>query len=123
MACELLNICINQGSDFLLEMTIKDEQGNPIDLTDHTFRGQIRKTVSDSVIQASFTFNKVDAPNGRVDVKLPAADSTAIVLDTQNTSKRKLQKMAYDIESETSGGAIERWLSGEALINPEVTRT
>lgn len=122
MACEVLDICINQGSDFLLEMTIKDDLGNPIDLTDHTFRGQIRKTVSDTVVQASFTFDKVDAPNGRVDIKMAAALSTAIVLGAQNTPRRRAQNMAYDIESETSAGAVERWLSGEAAINPEITR-
>lgn len=123
MTCEtVLDICINQGSDYALEMTITDESGNPVDLTDHTFRGQIRKTVSDATIQASFTFSKVDAPNGRVNVLLAADLSSDINIDAQNTPKRKAQRMAYDVESETSGGAVKRWLSGEAAINPEITR-
>jgi hypothetical protein len=37
---------IDQGSDFEFIMTLKDESETPIDLTGHTFTGQIRRTYS-----------------------------------------------------------------------------
>lgn len=118
------NMSISQGSDFVLGLTIKDSAGNPIDLTGHVFRGQMRKTASDAIIQASFTFSILDqvTDTGRVDVKLDAAISSAIILDRSTGASRKITTMTYDIESEDSNGSDERWLEGLVLISPEVTK-
>lgn len=115
---------ISQGADFVLKMTLKDSLGSPIDVTDHTFRGQIRKTASDAVIQASFTFNKLDqvTNTGEVEVKLSAADSSSIILEKSKNANRSITTMTYDIESEDLSGVITRWLEGLAKISPEVTK-
>ena len=116
------NMEISQGSDFKLGLTIKDAGGSPIDLTGHTFRGQIRKTASDAIIQAVFTFDIVDAVNGRVDVIMVAADSSAIALEKSKTSSRSITTMTYDIESEDGSGNVVRWLEGLVKFSPEVTK-
>lgn len=116
------NMSISQGSDFNLEVTLKDSGGSPVDLTGHTFTGQIRKTASDPVIQAPFTFDLVDPVNGRVDVKLSATVSSSISLDKSKSANRKITTMTYDIESEDSGGNIKRWLEGLVSLSPEVTK-
>jgi hypothetical protein len=118
------DMSISQGSDFTLGVTIKDSAGVPIDLTGHTFSGQIRKTASDSTIQASFSFTLLDqvTDTGRVDIELPAAVSSALLLDKSKSASRKITTMTYDVESEDGSGKIVRWLEGLAKISPEVTK-
>ncbi len=118
------NMSISQGSDFLLALTIKDSSGVPLDLTGHTFRGQIRKTASDATIQASFTFEVLDqvVNTGRVNILLDAAISSAILLEKSSNASRKLTTMTYDIESEDLSGKEERWLEGLVKLSPEVTK-
>lgn len=118
------DMSISQGADFTLRMTLKDSTGTPIDVTDHTFRGQIRKTASDAVIQASFDFTILDqiTNTGEVDVKLPSSESSAIILDKSKNANRSITTMTYDIESEDLSGNVVRWLEGLAKISPEVTK-
>ena len=118
------NVSISQGSDYILGLTLKDASGVEIDLTGYTFTGQIRKTVSDSVVQAEFTFNILDqvTDTGRVDVQLSAAVSSAILLDKSTKSSRKITVMTYDIESDDGSGSRKRWLEGLVNISPEATR-
>lgn len=118
------DMSISQGSDFTLGLTIKDSAGAPIDLTGHTFSGQIRKTASDSTIQASFSFTILDqvVDTGRVNVELPAATSSSLILDKSKSASRKITTMTYDVESEDSSGKIVRWLEGLVKLSPEVTK-
>lgn len=117
-----MSIC--QGSDFVLGATFKDPTGATIDLTDHTFTGQIRKTASDAVVQANFTFEVLDqvANQGRVNIKLDAASSSAIVLEKSKSASRKITTMTYDIESVSPTTGTKRWLEGKVSFSPEVTK-
>lgn len=117
-------IAIDQGADFTLQLTIKDATGTEVDLTGHTFRGQIRKSISNAVIVASFSFTLLDQVTspGRVDVTMSNAVSSAILLPKQDKVQRKAEKMAYDIESEDGLGIVVRWLEGAVDFSPEVTR-
>jgi hypothetical protein len=118
------DMSINQGADYKLSLTIKDELGDPVDLTNHTFTGQIRKTASDPIVQASFSFTILDqvANTGRVDVLLSAAVSSGIQLERSTGVNKKITQMAYDIESDNGSGEIVRWLEGIVEFSPEVTK-
>lgn len=116
---------VDQGSHYEIVLTITDCHRDPIDLTGHVFSGQIRKSVTDTAIQASFTFELLDQAvaitKGKVKVKLLGASSTAIVLSSQKEVERKKVEFAYDIESVLAGVPV-RWLEGNLLLNPEVTK-
>lgn len=123
MSAGTYTMTIEQGSTFNMQLTINDSLGAPIDLTGHVFRGQIRKTISDTAIQASFTFallNQITDP-GKVSITLTPADTSAIAVPAQRTVLRSPVAMSYDIES-ALGGVVYRWLEGTANISPEVTR-
>ena len=124
MSAASYNMNIDQGSDFLLTLTIKDPAGLEVDLTGFTFSGQIRKNISDSTVVASFDFTILDqvTNTGQVTVGLDAATSSAILLKSQKTVSRKAEKMAYDIEKTDTLGQVERILQGQVLFSPEVTR-
>lgn len=119
------NLDILQGANFSLILTITDSLSVPIDLTGYVFRGQIRKTISDPEIQASFVFVLLDQTNiltrGKVSVSLSSETTTSINLGNQNSTRRTIVQMPYDIESDLAGN-VTRWLEGVANISPEVTR-
>lgn len=110
-----LNLDHDQGSDFSLELTIKDGAGVAKNITGYTFRGQARLTY-DSPVAFSFSFTVVDAVNGRVDMKLPNADSTLIGLLTEKTT------YLYDVEAEDTANLVEKLMRGKFKVTPEVTR-
>ena len=117
------DMSIKQGEDFYLVLEIQNSDKTPIDLTGHTFRGQIRKTASDPTIVASFSFTLLNqtTDTGRVEVYLNSATSSAIDLNDSMKAQRTLTVMAYDIESEYLG-RVTRWVEGTVIFSPEVTK-
>lgn len=117
------DIPLKQGEDLYLILEIRDSNNAPIDLTGHIFRGQIRKTASDSVVVSSFSFTLLDQvlETGRVQVHLSNSISSSIPLNSSLQAQRTLTLMAYDIESEYVG-RVTRWLEGKVIFSPEVTR-
>lgn len=116
------NITICQGASYNLEVTYTDENNAPIDLTGSTLRGQIRKSISDDTIQATFTITITDAVNGVFTVSLTPAQTEAIEIKAQKDTVRELEAFAYDIERELVGGEVDRIMQGEAFVSPQVTR-
>jgi hypothetical protein len=117
------NFRINQGEDFTLQVELRDENNDPIDLTGHVFSGQMRNTASSDDIAASFSFNILDqiTDTGKVEILLAASVSSAMTLPSSPNAKRKLALFAYDIES-VSSGTTSRWLEGIVSMSPEVTK-
>jgi hypothetical protein len=119
------DIIIEQGATFDMTLTLKDSLGVAIDLTSHTFRGKVRKSISEAVAVADFTFTKLTqsgATLGKVRVTMAATVTAAIEVPKSRIADRELTKMLYDIESEIPDGTVYRWIEGAALISPEVTR-
>ena len=118
------DIKVQQGATFSLKIRIKDSNESPVDLTGLVFRGQIRKTVSDTEIQASFSFEILDqvTNTGEVIATISAGDTMDIYVIPSARAERKITKMAYDIESQDLDGVVVRWLQGVAIISPEATR-
>jgi hypothetical protein len=125
MAAAEQDILIEQGASFSMFMTVRDESFRPIDITEYTFRGKIKKDFSDSAAQAEFTFVKLDqtqeASKGKVEITLTPTQTSAISTNSKGLS-RTIVKMVYDIESQTPAGFVTRWLQGIAKISPEVTK-
>lgn len=119
------DITVEQGADFYMLLTLKDSDGEPIDLTGHSFRGKIRATPSESAVIAEFDFTLLDQSDdetiGQVEVEIPAVETAAIVADASEDFERTLTYFAYDIESD-SGGAVTRWLEGTVTLSPECTK-
>jgi hypothetical protein len=118
------DITVYQGSTFKMMLTIKDPLDAPIDLTGYIFSGQIRKTYSSSVIEASFEFEvqtQSGATLGQVLCTITAEETAGINVSDACGQSRKITKMVYDIESQV-GTEVTRWLQGVANISPEVTK-
>jgi hypothetical protein len=107
------NIEIEQGSDFILGLSIKAANGLPYDLTGVTARGQIRKLVTDTEPIATFdiTFDN-NRKSGKITLYLPAATTTTL----------NFTVAVYDLEFISPTGIVKRIIQGTATLSPEVTR-
>jgi hypothetical protein len=117
-------INIKQGATFRLMLTITDSNSQPIDLTSHVFRGQIRRLPQDTATEAVFSFVIADqvTNTGEVMAEISAADTAAINCVDSTRPERRITTFCYDIESDDGSGIVNRWLEGVANISPEVTK-
>lgn len=106
------NITIDQGSDFTATVTVTDEEGTAVNLTDYTARGMMRKSPSTSTYH-SFTVTVSDAASGEITLVMNNTTTTAI------TAGRYL----YDVEIVSSGGTVTRVVEGIATVTPEITKS
>ena len=112
MSAGTYNLVIDQGSDFALDLVIK-EGGSALNLANYSGRAQLRTSVTASSASASFTVTVTNAANGALKMQLPAATSSGI----------SAGQYVYDLEIYTSSDSIvKRIMQGEATITPEVTR-
>ena len=112
MPAGIYNITIEQGATFEITLTIKQGDGNPVDLSGYTARSQIREKVSSLAAAGAFV---VTFPEPRTEGKLKmslAASATALL---------PARVYAYDLELE-SAGRVERLLEGKVVVSAEVTR-
>tara|TARA_B100000470_G_C19760730_1_gene378201 strand:+ start:751 stop:1089 length:339 start_codon:yes stop_codon:yes gene_type:complete len=112
MTAAAYNLTIDQGSDFALDLVIKDD--NVVkNLTNYSVRAQMRNTKGASSVAATFTCTIPNASAGEVKIELPNATSSAL----------SAGKYYYDLEIHTAADAIvKRLMQGTIILTPEVTR-
>ena len=97
MAAEIVDLFIEQGSDYYLEITILDPSGLPYDLVnDYDLNGNVR--VDDTLV--AIVFNEL-AGNGLVSINIPVLQSGTgsysieLVKIADNETTRLLQGRVY----------------------------
>ena len=106
------NLTIDQGSDFALDLVVKDDDAVK-NLTGYSARAQMRSTKSASTIAATFTCTVTAATDGVLKMELTNAVSSAI----------SPGKYYYDLELFTDSDTIvQRLMQGTVILTPEVTR-
>lgn len=104
------NLVIDQGSTFSTDLTLTDENGDPIDLVGYTANSQIRKWYTSSTPSATFT----TAINTQIGV-------ITLSLTANQTSNLVSGRYVYDVEI-NSGAEVSRIVEGIVTITPQVTR-
>jgi hypothetical protein len=112
MSAGTYNLVIDQGSDFALDLIIK-QAGTALNLANYSGRAQLRTSVDASSVSASFTVTITNASEGALKLQLPAATTSSI----------SAGQYVYDLEIFTSNDSIvKRIIGGEVTLTPEVTR-
>lgn len=112
MSAARYNLVIDQGSDFAINFTVKDN-GSVKNLTGYSARAQMRTSKNATSVAATFTCNIATPTNGTVTMSLPNATSSAMSAGTY----------VYDLEIFTSGDAsVTRLIQGTVDLTQEVTR-
>jgi hypothetical protein len=124
MASAVQDITIEQGSDYVAILTIKDNLAAEIDLTGYSFSGAISDETCDAVV-ASFTFeirNQVTY-KGQAFWRMASAVTAAIPTNCVSaTDKFVTTPYLYDVEMIEPSGSISRILMGKANVSPEVNK-
>jgi len=108
----LANLEIDQGSDFVTQMILENDDGTPMNLTGISVYSQFRKSYN-STVGYSFTSTMVDALNGSFKLSLSGTTSSTI----------KPGRYLYDVEIlNTLNNTKNRVVEGIVSINPEITR-
>ena len=126
MSAATYNLFIDQGSDFAVDLVIK-ESGSAMDLSNYSGRGQLRSSHTSTDIAGYFKVTVTNSSGGALKVELPNGtwtDSSVSPAASRNGSKDiAAGQYVYDIEIFTNADAVvKRIMQGTATINPEVTR-
>lgn len=109
-----LDMELKQGEDFYRLLTIKDANGDAVDITGYTFAAQIKKGYQDKSAFLTFSFNISDASAGQVEMTLAASLSSAKII-------LKREEYVYDVEMDDTVRKT-RIMEGVIEISPEVTK-
>ena len=105
------DITADQGSNFSSEITVTDVDDSPIDLTNYTARGQIRRTYTSS---SATSFAAV--------VSNPTSGIVSISLTSATTTNMKPGRYVYDVEIVSNTNIVTRVIEGQFILTPSVTR-
>jgi hypothetical protein len=109
----ILNLTFPQGATWDLSLTYLDGDGDPIDLTAHTARMQVRNSFGAAAVLslASGTGITLGGTAGTIDIQV-AASVTETIPPVQ---------YVYDLEVEAAS-VVTRVVQGSLTVSPEVTR-
>ena len=106
------NLVVDQGTTFSSIITVADQTGAPLNITNYTVKSQFRKSYQSSS-GTNFTASIYDATTGRIRLQLTPSD----------TSNIQAGRYLYDIELTSPTGDKFRALEGLVIITPEITKT
>lgn len=109
------NLEFTANDDEVLEMVMKDDQKNIIDLTGCAARLHIRGSLSGAILVSKTAV--IDGVNGSVKFTFDAADTGAL-----NPDPKPLVCYVYDIELTWAGGEVETPVYGNIIVKGDVTR-
>lgn len=103
---------VDQGSDFIVEIELENDNGTPMVIIDWEVYSQFRKSYG-STIAYQFDAQIIDGYNGKIQLALPGVVSSTI----------KPGRYLYDIELfDPVTNRKTRAIEGIVTINPEITR-
>ena len=107
-----LNLSINTSTSFSQTLSLTDDSGSALDLSDYTYASQIRKH-ADSSTAVSFATTAVTPTNGELTLSLTPSD----------TSSLKPGRYVYDVVlTKIEDSSKTRVLQGSVIVSKTVTR-
>jgi hypothetical protein len=120
------NFTCEQGSTFtrLIELEepdlVADPTGEtfvPTDISNHTARMQVRRTIDSTTFLVYLT-----TENGGLTINPADADNQIVISMSDDVTASISTSGVYDLEIESPEGVVSRILQGTFTLSPEVTR-
>lgn len=112
MSAARYNLVIDQGSDFAINFTAK-ENGSAKNLTGYSARAQMRTTKTAAAVTATFSCSIPNPSSGTITVSLANSVSSLLTAGSY----------VYDLEIFTANNAsVTRLIQGTVELTQEVTR-
>ena len=122
MAKQQTDFNVDQGSDFEFDVTLLDDNDDPVDVSTSLIIGHIRKNISSKDILAEFQFIPIDLTAGKFTLFLDAITTSQFPCGLANSPFRTITQFAYDVEVHDQDGRVTRILEGVLNVSPGVTR-
>lgn len=104
----VVNLFVDQGSDYTLTLTVKDDDGNATDLTGYTVEAYFQKWTGATQVY-KFTPTVTDASAGKVQIALKGSVSDDIPSG----------RYSYDVViNHASNDITRRVIQGSLVLNP-----
>lgn len=114
MTAGVYDMVVEQGATYTLNMTWRDPEAAPIDLTGYSARLQARARGGEVLVE-------MNTENG--DITLGDEDGTIqLRLNAATTSGLQAGIYRYDLEVETGEGEVTRLLRGQFIVEGEITK-
>lgn len=109
----IANLSIDQGATFTSDVTVKDANDNPFNLTGYTAAAKLAKGYASTRTRTDFTATiAADATTGVVTLALTSTQTAAL----------DAERYVYDLEiTQTSSGNVTRVIEGIISVRPQVT--
>lgn len=104
------NLVIDQGTTFSTDLSLRDDNGDVINLSGYTANSQIRKWYTSTNASATFVTN-INVDSGTI----------TLTLNANQTSNLVSGRYVYDVEI-NDGLTISRIVEGIVTVTPEVTK-
>ena len=109
----IANLSLDQGATFNSDVTVKDSNGNPFDLTGYTASAKMAKGYASTKTRKAITC----IVNGD-----PTTGIVTISMTADETSVCDEGRYVYDLEIlQTSSSTITRVIEGIITVRPQVT--
>ena len=135
MAAGIYNFTIEQGTTFQRTFKYKDSNGDPLDLTNHEIRMQIRNDKADntgsflhefdlsSSLESALSGGLFMLSSSSAGQAVSKLDQFTLFISASTTTSMSFESAVYDIEIEDTGSIVTRLLQGKIKISKEVTRS
>jgi len=111
MASAVSNLLIYQGSDFIIDFTVENDNGTDFNLTGYTVACLIKKHYTSSTSQTVTAAVLSPATSGRIQLSLTNSQTAAM----------KSGRFVYDVVITSSTGLKSRVLEGSVSVLEGVT--
>tara|TARA_B100001778_G_scaffold302798_1_gene279706 strand:- start:6 stop:344 length:339 start_codon:yes stop_codon:yes gene_type:complete len=111
MASAVSNLLIYQGSDFIIDFTVENDNGTEFDLTGYSAASLIKKHYTSSTSQTVTTAVVNPTTSGRIQLSLTNSQTAAM----------KSGRYVYDVVITSSTGLKTRVLEGSVSVLEGVT--
>lgn len=115
----VVDIVINQGADFDIQLELLQDDDTPIDISDYKFYASIKASAEDTTTVAQMHQVDVDPTNGIVNLSLSAEETSAI--DTGGNSYREWDEFYWDVNM-YDGHDVTRICNGRAFVSPGISQ-
>jgi len=106
------NLYVDQGADFLANVSLKNALGDPLDLTNYTVSGQVRRTYASETVY-DFT----------IEINDPESGTVRMILDSDTTGSMGRGRYVYDVYGmNTNTDITSKFIYGILEVTPRVTR-
>ena len=109
---QFIEIDLDQGTDFNLDVDLTTDDGTAINVANYTFSSSIRKSYYSSAITANLSVTVLNQANGNLSFSMNSATSANI----------KAGRYLFDVKQIDAANTTTRIFEGIITVLPQVTK-